>query len=55
MLVLVEDSIYMHLQRVEKGGKIIAKCKNELERDMKLLGCKKISELKRENLRFRVS
>ena len=27
--------------------------KTELERDMKLMGCKKISDLNRSNLRFR--
>ena len=27
--------------------------KNELERDMKLMGCKKISDLSRKNLRIR--
>ncbi len=27
--------------------------KNEIERDMKLMGCKKINDLSRRNLRFR--
>ena len=35
---------------VEKALSIM---KNEIERDMKLMGCKKISELSRKNLRFR--
>jgi L-lactate dehydrogenase (cytochrome) len=26
---------------------------NEIERDMKLMGCRSINELRRENLRFR--
>ena len=35
---------------VEKALSIM---KNEIERDMKLMGCKKISDLSRKNLRFR--
>ena len=35
---------------VEKALSIM---KNEIERDMKLMGCKRISELSRKNLRFR--
>ena len=35
---------------VEKSLSIM---KNEIERDMKLMGCKKISDLSRKNLRFR--
>ena len=35
---------------VEKALSIM---KNEIERDMKLMGCKKINELSRKNLRFR--
>jgi len=50
----------LYLYALAAGGKegverSLLNLKNELERDMKLLGCKKISELKRENLRFRVS
>ena len=48
----------LYLYALAAGGKegverSLLNLKNELERDMKLLGCKKISELKRENLRFR--
>ena len=31
----------------------VSQYRNELERDMKLMGCTKISELNRNNLRFR--
>jgi L-lactate dehydrogenase (cytochrome) len=33
--------------------KALANLKNEIERDMKLMGCKSIKDLSRQNLRFR--
>ena len=46
------------LEIVSGGGKYgveksLGNFKNELIRDMKLLGCKKISDLSRDNIRFR--
>ena len=35
--------------------RVLNQMRNELERDMKLMGCTKISDLNRNNLRFRYS
>ena len=48
----------LYLYALASGGhkgviKTIENLKNELERDMKLMGCSKISDLTRQNLRFR--
>ena len=48
----------LYLYALAAGGKngvehSLENLKNELIRDMKLLGCKKILELSRKNLRFR--
>ena len=48
----------LYLYALASGGhkgviKTIENLKNELERDMKLMGCSKISDLTRKNLRFR--
>ena len=47
----------LYLYALAAGGtdgveKAIENLKNELQRDMKLMGCKKIAELNRSNLRF---
>ena len=46
--------IFMHLHLEEKEGviKSIDNLKSELERNMKLMGLTKISELNKNNLRF---
>ena len=33
--------------------RVLNQMRNELERDMKLMGCKKVNDLSRKNLRFR--
>ena len=33
--------------------RVLNQMRNELERDMKLMGCKTVNDLSRENLRFR--
>ena len=48
----------LYLYALAAGGKngvehALSNFKNELERNMKLLGCKSISELSKNNLRFR--
>ena len=48
----------MYLYALAAGGqkgveKTLFNLKNEIERDMKLMGCTKISDLNRNNLRFR--
>ncbi|MDC3131417.1 alpha-hydroxy-acid oxidizing protein [Pelagibacteraceae bacterium] len=48
----------MYLYALAAGGqkgveKAMTNMKNEIERDMKLMGVKNITELSRKNLRFR--
>ena len=48
----------MYLYALAAGGqkgveKALSNLRNEMIRDMKLMGCTKISDLKRDNIRFR--
>ena len=52
----IRDRLYLYaLAAAGQAGveRALGQYKAELERDMKLMGCKKISDLNRSNLRFR--
>ena len=50
----IRDSLYALAAAGQAGvERALGKYKAELERDMKLMGCTKISDLNRNNLRFR--
>ena len=46
----MQDAVIMNRASVERA---LGQYKSELERDMKLMGCKTIKDLSRKNLRFR--
>ena len=50
----MEDYIYALAAAGQAGvERALGQYKSELERDMKLMGCKTIKDLSRKNLRFR--